>query len=173
LLEKKHPPPVLHNLSIFFNIPHYGYSRNRYVTKTWYHEHFCEIESNFKSVQLFIYILYGKYNKHTCREVSLGGEFGKLPATRGASNSGLTEPASMFGFYTIHIVALCDIFIDVLSTFSGPKYHWALKRQSPLKPSKIENTWQMRKNKKSSYFFQWYSNVYSETWWGLLSEILF
>jgi hypothetical protein len=27
------------------------------------------------------------------------GEFGKLPATRGASNPGLTEPASMFGFY--------------------------------------------------------------------------
>ena len=56
------------------------------------------------------------YNKHTCREVSPGldaprvavsfpnspserGEFGKLPATRGASNPGLTEPASMFGFY--------------------------------------------------------------------------
>jgi hypothetical protein len=47
-----------------------------------------------------------------------------------------------------------------------------LKRQSPLKPSKIENTWHMRKNKKS-YFFQLYSNVYSETWWGLFSEILF
>jgi hypothetical protein len=27
------------------------------------------------------------------------GGFGKLPATRGASNPGLTEPASMFGFY--------------------------------------------------------------------------
>ncbi len=43
------------------------------------------------------------YNKHTCREVSPGldaprvayrakrGEFGKLPATRGASNPGLTS----------------------------------------------------------------------------------
>ncbi len=48
------------------------------------------------------------YNKPTCREVSPGLDaprvgwlevFGKLPATRGASNSGLTEPASMFGFY--------------------------------------------------------------------------
>jgi hypothetical protein len=27
------------------------------------------------------------------------GGFGKLPATRGASNPGLAEPASMFGFY--------------------------------------------------------------------------
>ena len=46
----------------------------------------------------------GFYNKHTCREVSPEldaslGEFGKLPATRGASNPGLTEPTSMFGFY--------------------------------------------------------------------------
>jgi hypothetical protein len=45
------------------------------------------------------------YNKHTCREVSPGLE---LPATRGASNPGLTEPASMFGFYPIHR-AICTL----------------------------------------------------------------
>jgi hypothetical protein len=82
------------------------------------------------------------YNKHTCREVSPGldargwldvsrtyrakrGDFGKLPATRCRSNPGLTEPENMFGFYpihrAIHSVALCDIFVDVLSTFSRPK----------------------------------------------------
>ena len=40
-------------------------------------------------------------------------------------NPGLTEPASMFGFYpihrAIHIVAFRDIFVDVLSTFSRAK----------------------------------------------------
>jgi hypothetical protein len=45
-------------------------------------------------------------------------------------NPGLTEPASMFGFYpihrAIHIVALCDIFVYVLSTFSGPKINGLL-----------------------------------------------
>jgi hypothetical protein len=59
------------------------------------------------------------------------GEFGKLPATRGAFNPGLTEPANTFGFYPIHraihtFVALHDIFVHVLSTFSGQKYRWAL-----------------------------------------------
>jgi hypothetical protein len=48
----------------------------------------------------------GLYNKHTCREVSPGldaprvaGSFPNSPSERGASNPGLTEPASMFGFY--------------------------------------------------------------------------
>jgi hypothetical protein len=45
-----------------------------------------------------------------------------------------------------------------------------LKRQSPLSPS---NRWHMMKNEMFSYFVQWYTNVYSETWWGLFSEILF
>ena len=52
------------------------------------------------------------------------GEFGKLPATRGASNPELTEPASMFGFIhrAMHIfVALRDIFVVVLSTYFMPK----------------------------------------------------
>jgi hypothetical protein len=56
----------------------------------------------------------------------LPSEFGKLPATRGASNPWLIEPASMFGFYPIHIVALCDIFVDVFSSFSWPKKITAL-----------------------------------------------
>ena len=41
----------------------------------------------------------GLYNKHTCREVSPGLDAPRVAATRGASNPGLTEPASMFGFY--------------------------------------------------------------------------
>jgi hypothetical protein len=54
------------------------------------------------------------------------GEFGKLPATQGASNPGLTKPASMVGFYPIHraihiFVALHNIFVHVLSTFFRPK----------------------------------------------------
>ena len=45
--------------------------------------------------------IFGLYKEHTCREVSPGldaprdraerGEFGKLPATQGASNPGLTS----------------------------------------------------------------------------------
>ena len=42
----------------------------------------------------------------------------ELPATRGASITAHTEPASMFNFYPIHIIALCDIVVDVLSTSS-------------------------------------------------------
>jgi hypothetical protein len=37
----------------------------------------------------------GSFRTHRAKR----GEFGKLPAIRGASNPGLTEPASMFGFY--------------------------------------------------------------------------
>jgi hypothetical protein len=100
-----------------------------------------------RSSDLFTHINYcnstsSSYITKSCREVTQGldaprvagsfpnlpskvGKFGKLPATLGASNPGLTEPASMFGFYpihrAIHMVALCDIFVDVLSTFSQPK----------------------------------------------------
>jgi hypothetical protein len=35
----------------------------------------------------------------TCTVRAKRGGLEKLPATRGASNPGLTEPASMFGFY--------------------------------------------------------------------------
>jgi hypothetical protein len=80
LSEKKHPPG-LHNLSssIFF---HYQstlcrYSRNIYIyiTKTWYHELFCEIESNFKSGQFFyIYTLYIVYTTSDSDIVFIGFE---------------------------------------------------------------------------------------------------
>ncbi len=51
----------------------------------------CEnyINSNIKYYKVSV--------QHTYR--AKRGEFGKLPATRGASNLGLTEPASMFSFY--------------------------------------------------------------------------
>jgi hypothetical protein len=128
LLEKKHPLPWFTQFEYLF---HYSTLwvlkesiRNKNVIYTTSTFAKLGVISNLFS---FLYTpCIGKYNKHTCREVSPRGEFGKLPATRGASNSGLTEPASMFGFYTIHIVALFDKIIDVLSTFSGPKNHWAL-----------------------------------------------
>jgi hypothetical protein len=59
LLEKKHPP-CLNNLSSsslswFYIMGAQGIYN---ITKTWYHELFSEIESNFKSVQFFLYTLY-------------------------------------------------------------------------------------------------------------------
>ena len=64
---------------------------------------------------------YTSYNKHTCSKVSPGLDV----------QSRTHLPASVFGFYPIHraihiFVALRDIFVDVLSTFSRPKNHWAL-----------------------------------------------
>ena len=53
---KETPPPWFTQFEVkyfFFIILHYGYTKNLYITKTWYHDLFCEIDSNFKSVQFF------------------------------------------------------------------------------------------------------------------------
>ena len=74
------------------------------------------------------------YNKRTCREVSPGLDAprvaGSFPNSSWSEERYVQyrtpEPTSMFGFYTIHraihIVVLCDIFVDVFDQhFLGQK----------------------------------------------------
>ena len=49
----------------------------------------------------------------------------------------------------------------------------ALKRECPLRPSHIENTWHMMKNQNFSYSSQRYLRVSLETWCDFFLEIFF